>query len=109
MAWRQHKGNNPLVLALKVDGARARLPACERWQVIFSTANAADVASVQLDYNGLTLQPIASLGGANPFITDIFVYPGPDTYVVVNGPAGTRALVLMSGNQLQAADNELGE
>lgn len=105
---RQHKGNNPLILSLKIDGVDARLPACERWQVIFDTPNPADTATVRLRWNGLTNQPIASLGGANPFITSEIVYCGPDAFVNITGPAGTRALILTSGDQEQSERNDGG-
>ena len=102
---RQHQGNNPLILALRVDGNATRLPSCERFQVIFDTTNAADSATVNIIYNGVTNQPIAQLGPAPAaFISDHILYPGPDAYVQVVGPPGTRALILTSGNQWQGAE-----
>lgn len=95
-------GYNPRKVALGApDGVRLRLPPCERFQVILSTANPADTATVVYEYSGLTGQPVAQLGGANPFISEHLVYPGPNTFIRVIGPAGTEAWAVMSGNQVQ--------
>lgn len=102
MSQEKVAGYNPRKVALGApDGARMRLPPCERFQVIFSTGNPADTATVLYEYSGTTGQPVAQLGGANPFITDVLVYPGPNTFLRVVGPGNTEAWVVMSGNQVQ--------
>ena len=97
---RNHKGYNPRVVILRAgDGVELRLPPCERYQVLFDTANVLDTLTLQYRYTGALSNAFTTIAG--PGISAILVYPGPDTFLHMAGPANTRAWILLSGNQLQ--------
>lgn len=100
---RQHQGNQPCVVQLGApDGARMRLPACERYQVIFDTAGALDVLTLAYELPaGAPVGTNAFLTLVGPSISAILVYPGPDTFLRLVGNPGLRAVILTSGNQWQ--------
>jgi hypothetical protein len=103
---RQHQGNNALAVTLgPADGARLRLPACERFQVVFDTPNALELCTLAYELpSGTPTITNAFLTLTGPSISAILVYPGPDVFLRLVGPVGRRAVILTSGNQWQGAD-----
>lgn len=97
-ALRAHVGNNPRVVGLAPgDGVKLRIPPCERYQVVFDTANILDTCTLQYDYTGGNTNVFLTLTG--PSISPIMVYPGPDCFLRLVGLVQNRCLILTSGNQ----------
>lgn len=105
--YRQHQGNQPVTVQLGTpDGARLRLPACERYQVIFDSPAALEVLTLAYELPaGAPLLTNAFTTLTGPSISAILVYPGPDTFLRLTGPLGRRAVIVTSGNQWQGGDD----